>query len=339
MSNVKAMITGVAGITLQAEEKRFIEEHQPWAFILFARNIGTAEEVIRLTQGLRKASQREDVFIFIDQEGGKVQRLRPPLAPDYPSAETLGNLYKLDSEKAQRATWIMSRLHAFDLIKIGIDANCLPLIDVPVKGAHNVIGSRAYGYDPEMVTLLGRQAADGLLSGGVLPVMKHIPGHGRAMNDTHLELARVDASLEELQSRDFIPFKALADLPSAMTAHVIYSAIDPILPATLSSKVIHEFIRKDIGFDGLLMSDDLSMKALSGSFSDITKDAFYAGCDVVLHCNGNMEEMIEIVSQTPFLQNKSLMRAQNARNALLKNDQSDEKSLRAEFVELLSLNA
>ena len=190
-----------------------------------------------------------------------------------------------------RAAWLMARLHAFDLLRLGINADCLPVLDVPIEGASDVIGARAYGKEPDIVTALGRAAAEGLMAGGVLPVMKHIPGHGRAFADTHFELPIVDTPLGDLQRHDFAPFKALNHLPMAMTAHVVYSAIDPNNPATTSGKVIEEIIRGEIGFDGLLMSDDTSMKALSGDFPSKAAAILAAGCDIVLHCNGVMEEM------------------------------------------------
>ena len=334
---MKAMIVGVSGLSLTAAEKDFIAENQPWAFILFARNIGSADEVKQLTSSLVSASGRDDVFIFIDQEGGRVQRLRAPLAPDYPPAATLGELYKKDKAKGLRATFIMSRLHAFDLRRLGINADCLPLLDVPIEGADNVIGTRAYGNDHETVIALGRAAAEGLKAGGVLPVMKHIPGHGRALCDTHKSLARVDAPLETLRLNDFAPFEALSDLPVAMTAHVVYESVDPEKPATLSKKVVDEIIRKEIDFDGLLMTDDLSMKALSGDLGNLAKGAFEAGCDLVLHCNGEIEEMQKIAAATPWLEGKSLERAQYATNWVTEPDKADEKALREEFQKLLAI--
>lgn len=336
MSQVKAFITGVSSLVLNEDEKAFIREHQPWAFILFARNIGTKDEVKALTASLREIAGR-NAFIFIDQEGGRVQRLRPPLAPDYPPAAILGALYKANAEKGLRAAWIMSRLHAFDLMKLGINADCLPLLDVPVAGAHDVIGTRAYAHDPETVIQMGRCAAEGLVAGGVLPVMKHIPGHGRAFADTHLELAHVDCPLETLEKTDFAPFKALNDLPVAMTAHVVYDAVDKLKPATLSATVIQTIIRDLIGFDGLLMSDDLSMKALSGDFAQLTQQTFAAGCDLVLHCNGNMQEMVPVAENAPVLSGRALERVKQAECYPNSPDQADEIALRQEFESLLAI--
>ncbi len=262
-----------------------------------------------LVAGLRDSVGRPEAPVFIDQEGGRVQRLRPPIAPNYPAGAAFGELYRRDREAGLRAAWLLSRLHAFDLLSLGITADCLPVLDVPVEGAHDVIGNRAYGKDPEIVTALGRAAADGLMAGGVLPVMKHVPGHGRAFADTHLELPTVTATIEELRAHDFPPFKAMADLDMAMTAHVIFTAIDPDNPVTTSQKAIETIVRGEIGFDGLLMSDDVSMKALSGDFATKTTAILDAGCDIVLHCNGVMEEMRAGSIQSAPARGRSLERA------------------------------
>src|SRR5690606_30396961 len=234
MNECKAVILGAAGPVLTPEEESFFREHKPWGFILFARNIVDADQVRALVDCMRACTDRPDAPVFVDQEGGRVQRLRPPLAPNYPPAAALGRLFAMDQRKGLRAAWLMSRLHAFDLQKLGITADCMPVLDVPVPGSHDVIGDRAYAHDAETVAKLGRAAADGLLAGGVLPVMKHVPGHGRAFADSHKELPRVDVSADELRGQDFLPFRALNDLPMAMTAHVVYSALDPDSPATTS---------------------------------------------------------------------------------------------------------
>jgi beta-N-acetylhexosaminidase len=331
MSESKAMILGCSGRRLTAEEARFYRGERPWGFILFARNIGEAEEIRDLVAALREAVGRPAAPVFIDQEGGRVQRIRPPLAPNYPAGAALGALYRQDREAGLRAVWLLSRLHAFDLRRFGITADCLPVLDVPVEGASEVIGARAYGRDPQSVAALGRAAAEGLLAGGLLPVMKHIPGHGRASLDTHLELPTVEAPIAALIEHDFAPFKALADLPAAMTAHVVFSAIDPSGPATTSKKVIHEVVRGEIGFDGLLMSDDTSMKALSGDFPQKAAAILAAGCDIVLHCNGVMEEMAGIASRTTPLQGRSLDRADAALARIGAGDGHREAALRDEF--------
>ena len=334
MTESKAMILGCSGPTLTGEEKAFYDAERPWAFILFARNLKEPEQIRDLTASLRDSVGRDDALIFIDQEGGRVQRLRPPLAPLYPTGAALGALYRRDHEAGLRAAWLMSRLHAFDLAKYGITADCLPVLDVPVEGAHDVIGDRAYGKDPATVSAMGKAAAEGLLAGGVLPVIKHIPGHGRAFSDSHYALPVVDTPLEELRRHDFAPFRENASLGMAMTAHVIYSAIDPDRPATTSPKVIADYIRGEIGFDGLLMSDDLSMKALSGDFAARTKASLAAGCDVVLHCNGSMEEMAPVAASVPVLSGEAAARARQAMQPLGRTDGCDEGAIRDEFASL-----
>jgi beta-N-acetylhexosaminidase len=331
MSESKRMILGASGLGLTPDETAFYRDERPWGFILFARNVGEVAQLRDLTAAMRDCVGRPDAPVFIDQEGGRVQRLRPPLAPDYPPAAALGELFRRDRETGLRAAWLMSRLHAFDLVRCGVDADCLPVLDVPVEGAHDVIGQRAYARDPKTVAALGRAAVDGLFAGGVLPVMKHIPGHGRAGADTHFELPAVNASLEELREHDFAPFHALRDLPMAMTAHVVYSAIDPASPATHSAKVIGEIVRGEVGFDGLLMSDDISMKALSGDFASKTAAILAAGCDLVLHCNGVMEEMRAVASAAGLLSGKPLQRAERALAARRKPDMTSEAEARAEF--------
>jgi beta-N-acetylhexosaminidase len=332
MSESKAVILGCAGKSLSAEEASFYRDERPWGFILFARNIGEPAEIRDLVAGLRDSVGRHDAPVFIDQEGGRVQRLRPPVAPNYPAGSALGALYRSDRKAGLRAAWLMARLHAFDLLRFGINVDCLPVLDVPIEGSSDVIGTRAYGKDPESVAAMGRAAAGGLMSGGVLPVMKHIPGHGRAFADSHHELPKVDAPIEELRRHDFAPFKALAaDLPMAMTAHVVYTAIDPATPATTSGKVVREIVRGEIGFDGLLISDDTSMKALSGDFPDKAAAILAAGVDIVLHCNGVMEEMRGIVSKTTPLHGKSLVRARRALGAIGEGDRAAEADVRKEF--------
>lgn len=331
MTESKAMILGCAGKTLTTDEIRFYRAERPWGFILFARNIGDPKQIIDLVASLRDSVGRPDAPVFIDQEGGRVQRLRPPIAPNYPAGAAIGELYRRDREAGLRAAWLLARLHACDLQRFGITADCLPVLDVPVEGASDVIGSRAYGLDPETVAQLGRAAAEGLMSGGVLPVMKHVPGHGRAFSDSHHALPVVEASLEQLRAHDFLPFESLRHLPAAMTAHIVYTAVDPKHPATTSAKVVNEIIRGEIGFDGLLISDDTSMKALSGDFPEKAAAILAAGCDLVLHCNGVMEEMAGIASQTTALTGKSLERAQRALRYIGAGNDGQETAFRAEF--------
>lgn len=331
MTESKAMILGLSGIRVTEAEAEFFRAERPWGFILFARNIGTEAQVRTLCADLRACIGRADAPIFIDQEGGRVQRLRPPLAPDYPPAAAIGALYRADREAGLRAAWLLSRLHAFDLARLGINADCLPVLDVPVEGASQVIGDRALGPDAASVTALGREAIDGLLAGGVLPVMKHVPGHGRAGADSHFELPRVDAPAELLRQSDFAPFRALRDCPMGMTAHVVYEVFDPVRPATTSPRIIGEIIRGEIGFDGLLMSDDVSMQALNGGFRERTEAIFAAGCDVVLHCNGDMAEMMAVAAATPVLAGKSLERAAAALARRQPAGALEEARARAEF--------
>ena len=287
MREARAFICGCAGLSFSQDERNFIRRFAPWGLILFARNIDSISQVTALTHEFREILGRTDAPVLVDQEGGRVQRMRPPVWRRYPSAAAF-----LQASEAHRAGLVRAgaRLIASELAEVGISVDCLPVLDVPAPGGHDVIGDRAYSNDAASVAQLGRAACEGLLAGGVLPVLKHIPGHGRAGADSHLALPVVNATRAELAA-DFAPFRALADMPLAMSAHVVYSAIDPDLPATLSPIVVSQVIRGVIGFDGLVMSDDLSMKALSGSLRDRAEASLKAGCDVVLHCNGDLDEM------------------------------------------------
>jgi beta-N-acetylhexosaminidase len=304
---VRAFISGCASTTLSDEEKRFFSESCPWGLILFKRNIENPAQVAELTRSYREVVGRANAPVLIDQEGGRVQRLGPPHWPDFPAAEKLAS-----ASENKASVELGARLIANELIRLGINVDCLPVADLRFPGAHDVIGDRAYGSDPDDVAALALTAAEGLIAGGVLPVVKHIPGHGRAMADSHLELPKVSAPRAELERMDFAPFRKLADLPLAMTAHVIYEAVDPMLPATLSPTVVRDVIRHHIGFDGLLMTDDVSMKALSGAIGENTKAAFAAGCDLALHCNGKMDEMRAVAENSPALDGKSAERAKKA---------------------------
>ncbi|MEX6507738.1 beta-N-acetylhexosaminidase [Jiella sp. M17.18] len=337
MSSSKSFIAAPSGHALTAEERAFFADERPWGYILFARNISSGSQVRDLVAELRDLGGRATTPIFVDQEGGRVQRLRPPLAPDYPPAESIGRLHAVDPAAGERAAWLHGRLLAEDLTRYGINADCVPCLDVPVEGADSVIGSRAYGTDPEVVATLGRAVADGLAAGGLLPVMKHMPGHGRGNADSHLALPVVRASRNELARTDFVPFKALAGLPAAMTAHILYSDIDPTRPATLSPIVIGDVIRSEIGFDGLLMSDDMSMKALSGDLFDLSRRALTAGCDVVLHCNGDMEEMRHVARACQPLAGDAERRARAAEGAISPQSlPGGDEELRREYHELMS---
>lgn len=328
---ISPVIFGCKSTVLSQAERDFFRARQPWGFILFGRNIENPDQVRKLVDDLKSCVDHEDVAVLIDQEGGRVRRLRPPHWNEYHSGQLISRHYKSDPERGKRIAWLQSRLMAFDLRELGINVDCLPVLDVPVSGAHDVIGDRAYGHDPDTVTVLGERAAQGLLDGGVVAVMKHIPGHGRSLVDSHHDLPRVGASLEELEVSDFEPFRRLSHLPAAMTAHVIYEAIDSDAPATTSASVIETIIRGHIGFDGLLMCDDLSMRALSGDFAERTKTSFAAGCDVVLHCNGEMDEMIRIADALPEFGEAAFKRAGDAALCWSSQDGSDRLALSEEF--------
>jgi beta-N-acetylhexosaminidase len=307
----RAFICGLAGVALAPEERAFLRETRPWGVILFKRNIGAPDEVRALTDSVREAIGEARTPVLVDQEGGRVQRLTSPHWRKYPSAATFERVAG-SIEGAERLAWLAARLIANDLREVGITVDCLPVLDAPHPGSHDIIGDRAYSRDPANVARLGRAAAEGLLAGGVLPVIKHIPGHGRARADSHLELPVVDASREELERIDFPPFITNADLPLAMTAHVVYSALDPKAPGTLSKTVINQIIRGAIGFNGLLMTDDLSMKALKGDFRQRAEEAIAAGCDIVLHCNGDLAEARPVAEGAPTLAGRALERAEAA---------------------------
>ena len=310
--NSRAFITGVSGPELNAAEREFIRAERPWGFILFKRNVETPTQVITLVRELRKAAGGPETPVLIDQEGGRVQRLGPPHWPVYPAGAAFGVLYDIDPYLGLSAARLSARLIAADLIDLGVTVDCLPLADVPVPGADAVIGNRAYGTKPDKVAAIGRAVTEGLEQGGVLPVLKHIPGHGRATADTHFRLPVVDNSRAELERTDFAAFQPLADLPMAMTAHVVFSALDPAHPATTSATIVEQVIRGMIGFQGLLMSDDVSMNALGGSLAERSRAIFAAGCDMVLHCNGKFDEMRQVAAETPELSGKALERARRA---------------------------
>jgi beta-N-acetylhexosaminidase len=284
---------GCSGERVTASEHDFFGAANPVGFILFRRNCSSPEQVRDLVGSLRRCVGRDDAPVLIDQEGGRVARLRPPHWRRYPSAARLASL---PDPTAATAVGLGARLIADDLARLGITVDCLPVLDVPVSGADPVIGDRAYGNDPERVANLAGAVCAGLLAGAVLPVVKHIPGHGRPRVDSHYACPRVETGFEELARTDFSPFRALAAMPWAMTAHVVYSAIDPNAPATLSWRVVAEVIRSEIGFDGVLVSDDLSMRALGGGLGERTRQALAAGCDLALHCNGDLGEMEEVVA-------------------------------------------
>lgn len=311
-----ALIAGVSGLELTAAEAAFFRECRPAGTILFARNLNSHEQIKRLVADIKSATGADDMLFLIDQEGGRVQRLRPPLGRALPPAAAYAALYSTDPKAACHSVRTAARLVADDLIELGINTNCTPVLDVPVAGAHDIIGDRAFGDTPAQIAALGRAVCEGFLAGGVVPVIKHIPGHGRARADSHLELPVVSTSRAELEVTDFVPFKLLNDQPAAMTAHVVYSDIDRDQPASTSALVIREIIRGHIGYDGFLMSDDLSMKALQGPMRQRAEAVISAGSDVALHCNGDMAEMEAVAAGVPGLSGRALARFGRATHCL-----------------------
>ncbi|WP_227269401.1 beta-N-acetylhexosaminidase [Roseobacter weihaiensis] len=330
MARFGATILDADGLRLSAEEKSFFRAANPYGFILFARNIDTEDQVRALCAEMRDCVGRE-APITIDQEGGRVQRLRAPLWTEWqPPLDFVGAA----GAKAEEAMYLRYRLIAAELHALGIDSNCAPMVDVAGPQTHDFLRNRCYGTAPDAVARLGRAAADGLLAGGVIPVLKHIPGHGRATQDSHFDLPTVEASHGDLSAHDFAPFKALNDLPMGMTAHLVYAALDS-KPATLSSKVM-TLIRDEIGFDNLIMTDDISMKALQGSLTQITCAALAAGCDVILHCNGTLaarQEVAEAAGEMSFAAQTRALRALNART---QPDDVDIPAARAQLETLLN---
>lgn len=331
---LSAAIYGFNGTVLTPGERDFFRDANPYGYILFARNCESPPQVKALTASLKEISGRDRLPILIDQEGGRVARLKAPHWPEFPAAKAFADLAAKNLAQAANACYLNARLMAEELSALGITVDCAPVADVPVAGAHDVIGDRAFGFDPQQVAALARAQARGLMDGGVVPVVKHIPGHGRAKADSHEEMPVVDSPLEVLKKTDFAPFKALADLPMAMTAHVLYTALDKRNIATLSPLVI-TLIREEIGFKGLLMSDDLSMKAMPGNFTQRAKDTLAAGCDVVLHCNGKMEEMRAVAEGVSPLAELHLQRAEAAIRPLPPMD-FDIAQAKAEIASLLA---
>ena len=316
------ILGGIAGTTLTADERAFFRAADPWAFILFGRNVDSPDQLRRLTGDLREAVGR-DAVVMVDQEGGRVQRLRAPHWTNWPAP--------LDAAAAgTRATWARYRLIGAELAAVGIDGDCAPSLDLLCEATHPFLRDRCFADDPQAVVDHGRACAEGLLAAGVLPVMKHLPGHGRATADTHLDLPRVTAPLEELEATDFAPFRALADLPMAMTAHIVFEALDPDQPATASPAVIAA-IRQRIGFDGLLTTDDITMEALSGTHAERAAAAIAAGCDVVMHCNGDIAAMAPVVEAAGALTAAAATRAGRALQARRAPDAADLAALRAEL--------
>jgi beta-N-acetylhexosaminidase len=334
----RAFITGLAGTTLTPAERSFLREADPWGLIVFKRNVEVPAQLLRLTASFREVVGR-DAPVLVDQEGGRVQRLEPPHWPAYPPGAAYGRIYDRDAAIGMKAAHLGARLIAADLRAVGIDVDCLPIADVPVAGAHSIIGDRAYGESAGKVAALARAVAEGLLCEGVLPVLKHIPGHGRATADSHGVLPRVDTDRATLVATDFAAFRPLSDLPLGMTAHIVYSAIDPIAPATTSVTLVRDVIRGLLQFRGLLMSDDISMGALSGSIEARSRAAIAAGCDLVLHCNGKLDEMQAVASAVPMLTGEAAARSDAALGRRGQHSQCDPGALRAEWTALMAAPA
>jgi beta-N-acetylhexosaminidase len=331
----RAFITGLSGLELAPDERSFLREADPWGLILFKRNVSDPSQVYDLVNSFRSIVGR-DAPVLVDQEGGRVQRLGPPHWKIYPPAQVFSRLYDREPASALAAARLGGRLIAHDLQQLGIDVDCLPVADVPARDADPVIGDRAYGHSPVQVAALAGAAARGLLNGGVLPVVKHLPGHGRATADSHLALPVVAADRETLEETDFAAFRPLARLPLGMTAHVVFSAIDATQPATTSVTMVRDVIRGTIGFQGLLMSDDVAMGALRGTISERSRAAIAAGCDVVLHCNGKLDEMREVAAAVPRLAGAAAQRADAALAARGQPGEFDAVAGRRVFEEMLA---
>ena len=320
---MQAALYAPAGLELTSDERRFFRDAEPTGFILFKRNCGDPRQLLRLTDSMRDVAGRADVPILIDQEGGRVARMKPPEWPAFPAAERFAKLYDVAPSSAMEAARSNARAIALMLRSCGINVNCLPLLDVRQEGATDIIGDRALGSEPMQVAALGRSVLDGLASAGVVGVVKHIPGHGRALVDSHKELPVVTASPEELEV-DLEPFERLAAAPMAMTAHVVYTAWDPDRPASMSPIVIREIIRGRIGFEGFLMSDDIGMEALHGDCGSRAAGVVAAGCDVALHCSGKMDEMIAVASAVPSISTEGEARLARAMAAtMLESEELD----------------
>lgn len=335
---MRAFITGCSGLSLTAAERSFLEEMRPVGLILFRRNCDSPTQIAALCAEFRAAVGWEEALILIDQEGGDVQRMRPPAWSLFPPAAFYGYLYAKDPALGLRMAWLGARLIAEELCACGITVNCAPVLDVVIPEAHSVIGKRAFGTDTSCITALGKAFAQGLEAGGVLPVLKHIPGHGHSRADSHKQLPIVTESESVLRAA-YRPFQQLNAFPFAMTAHILYSCWDRDAPATLSSFIVREIIRKAIGFEGILMSDDLTMRALSGSLAERSAAAFSAGCDLVLYCGDALEEMKEVAETSPFLTGKTQQRLKKAVQRRASPADLDLEAARKEFFERIEVCA
>ena len=330
----RAVILGCAGEQLSQDEERFFAEADPLGFVLFRRNCRTRNQLRALVTALRRCVGRADAPVLIDQEGGRVARLQPPEWRAYPAASLIGSL---PDALALEAARLDGRLIADDLAAVGITVDAAPVLDLPARGADPIIGDRAWGSEPDRVGRLARAFCEGLLAGGVLPVIKHIPGHGRAKVDSHKALPRVEANRAMMMHTDFTPFRVLSGMPWAMTAHIVYASVDDTAPATWSRKVIDTIIRGDIGFGGVLISDDISMGALAGSLAERAVRSLDAGCDLALHCNGVMSEMVEVAQAVPPISSAAqarLVRGEAVRRR--RRDEIDRRAAGLRFGELMA---
>jgi beta-N-acetylhexosaminidase len=332
---VRAFITGLSGTDITPEERTFLRDAAPLGLILFKRNIADPSQLRALIDDF-KTVRGADAPVLIDQEGGRVQRMGPPHWRAFPSGAVYASLYRMNPAIGLRTAWLGGRLIAADLAAVGITVDCLPLADVPIASADRVIGDRAYGDNPEQVAAIAAAVAAGLKAGGVLPVVKHIPGHGRATADSHLRLPVVTADRGTLEATDFAAFRPLAAEPFGMTAHVVFTALDPGLPATTSAIMINQVIRGFIGFSGALMSDDVSMGALAGPIAERVQRCLAAGCDLVLHCNGDLAEMQEVAANCPELGGAAAERTARALESRTAPQALDAGAAWAEFTELVS---
>lgn len=334
----RAFITGLAGLTITASERAFLREARPWGLIVFKRNISTPEQLSALTRDFRDTVGFE-APVLVDQEGGRVARLGPPHWPVYPPGARYSEIYDRDPASGLAAARLAGHLIASDLRAVGIDTDCLPIADVPVAGHDPIIGDRAYGTEPAKVAAIAGAVAAGLLAGGVLPVLKHLPGHGRANADSHLKLPVVTTPRPDLEKTDFAAFQPLRNLPLGMTAHVVFSAIDSARPATTSVTIVEQVIRGFIGFTGLLMSDDVSMGALSGTIAERSHAALAAGCDVVLHCNGDLDEMMQVAGAAPELSGAAAQRADAALAQRSAGEEFDVAAARRIFNQMVNVTS
>ncbi|MFP8965478.1 beta-N-acetylhexosaminidase [Pokkaliibacter sp. CJK22405] len=303
-----AGIFGCEGLELSQAEAAFFREANPLGLILFKRNCESPEQVKRLTDSFREAVGRQDAPILIDQEGGRIQRMQPPIWPQHPSSRDIGLIADKDLESGKRLAWLNARLIGDELAEVGVNVDAAPVLDLLVNGANEVIGSRAFSMVPEIVAELGRASCDGFLASGIIPVIKHMPGHGYAQADSHIELPFIDRSAEVLWGEDMLPFRELSSMPWAMTAHIMYPSLDPEFPCTQSAHIISHWIREKIGFQGVLITDCIHMNALKGTHAERAKASLDAGVDLILNSHGSVNEMEAVAQEVCALEGKALQR-------------------------------